>query len=305
VKLFDFMTTSALAGAEFSGPSWSVWRLIARLIDGDAQLLNAEEHALALRLTGRTTLPSVAPKEIFVAAGRRGGKSRFAALVSVWLAAREYTLSAGETAIVAHVAPDRDQAAIDLDYSAAIVDRSELLRGELAGFTRDTLTFRHRTELQVVTASFRTSRGRTLCGAVIDESAYLRSEESALPDIELARALRPALVTLNGLLLVISSPHRKVGLLYDAFQRLYGNDAETRALFIQADSRTLNPLLDQGQIAAAYQDDAEGARSEWGAEFRSDVSAFLPDELLDAAIVARFRSRGSSPPCCSVSSWVT
>ena len=116
MKLHDFMTTPALAGAEFSGPSWATWRMIARLIDGDAQLLTPEEQALALELTGRTVLPSAAPRELYIGAGRRSGKSRFGSLVATWLAAQEYPqLARGETAIVAHVAPDRRQAALDLD----------------------------------------------------------------------------------------------------------------------------------------------------------------------------------------------
>jgi hypothetical protein len=56
-------------------------------------------------------------------------------------------------------------------------------------------------------------------------------------------------------------------------------------LFIQADSRLLNPTLDQGLIDAAYHDDPEAARSEWGGEWRSDISQFIPDDLIDAAIV--------------------
>lgn len=59
----------------------------------------------------------------------------------------------------------------------------------------------------------------------------------------------------------------------------------SRVLFIQADSRLLNPTLDQGLIDAAYLDDAEAAQSEWGGLFRSDISQFLPDELIDAAVV--------------------
>ncbi len=76
MKLHAFMTNPKLAGAEFSGPTWSTWRVIARLIDGDAHLLDAEEQELALRLTGRTVLPTVAPREVFIGAGRRGGKSQ-------------------------------------------------------------------------------------------------------------------------------------------------------------------------------------------------------------------------------------
>ena len=61
--------------------------MIARLIDGDAHLLTAEERALALELTGRTVLPTAPPREVYVGAGRRSGKSRFGALVATWLAA--------------------------------------------------------------------------------------------------------------------------------------------------------------------------------------------------------------------------
>lgn len=285
MKLWQFMTTPALAGPEFSGASWSTWRVIARLIDGDADLLTDEERALALRLTGRTVLPAAAPREVYIGAGRRGGKSRFGSLVAVWLAAQEYPLSAGEVAVVAHVAPDRRQAAIDLAYARGLVEASTLLRAELDGGTIDTLTFRHRTQLEVATASFRTVRGRTMAGAVIDESAFLRSEESALPDVELARALRPALLTLGGIMLVISSPHRKAGLLYNAHRRYFGNDAETRGLYIQASSRDLNPSLDEAQIAEAMEDDPAAAQSEFLGIFRADLAGFLDDATVDGAIV--------------------
>ena len=83
MKLHAFMTAPELAGQEFSGSSWATWRIVTRLIDGDARLLNPDEQALALQLTGRTVLPTVAPKEVYVGAGRRSGKSRFGALVAV------------------------------------------------------------------------------------------------------------------------------------------------------------------------------------------------------------------------------
>ncbi len=47
---------------------------------------------------------------------------------------------------------------------------------------------------------YRTVRGRTLAGGIVDESAFLRADDSALPDKELVRALRPGLLTLHGLL---------------------------------------------------------------------------------------------------------
>ncbi|MGH8306589.1 MAG: hypothetical protein ACRETG_13365, partial [Steroidobacteraceae bacterium] len=123
------------------------------------------------------------------------------------------------------------------------------------------------------------------CGAVIDESAYLRADDSALPDVELARALRPALLTLGGLLLVISSPHRKLGLLFNAHRKYYGNDSATRGLYIQASSRELNPLLDEQAIADAMEDDPAAGQSEYLGLFRADLQGFLDDATVDGAIV--------------------
>jgi hypothetical protein len=298
LKLHAFMTNRKLAGPEFSGPTWATWRVIARLIDGDAHLLTAEEAELALKLTGRTKLPTVAPREVFVGAGRRGGKSRFGSLAATWLAAADYPqLSIGETAIVVHVAPDKRQATIDLDYARGIVKGSKPLSAELIGDTADGLEFAHRTRLEVATASYRTVRGRTLAGAIVDESAFLRADDSALPDKELVRALRPGLLTLHGLLLVISSPHRKVGILYDAHRKYFGNDSQDRGLYIQASSRDLNPSLDEQSIAEAMEDDPAAALSEYGGHFRADLQGFLDDATVDGAIVQGRRMLPRSLKC--------
>ena len=287
-----------IAGGRFTGPSWATWRIIARLIDGDAHLLTAEETAIALKLTGRTVLPTVALLELFIGAGRRAGKSVFEAIFAAWRIAMSYPqLAPGETACVIQVAPDRRQASIDFSYTRGIIQESPLLHAELESATNDTLTFRHRTQLEVVTASYRTVRGRTLAGAVIDESAFLRSEDSALPDIELVRALRPALLTLNAPLLVISSPHRKIGLLYNAFRKYYANDSATRGLYIQATSRDLNPTLDEEAIAEAMEDDPSAAQSEYLGFFRDDLQGFLDDVTVDAAIVPGRRMLPRRPGC--------
>jgi hypothetical protein len=55
-------------------------------------------------------------------------------------------------------------------------------------------------------------------------------------------------------------------------------------LVIQAPSRVLNPTLDEKMIARAMREDEEGARAEWNAEFRSDISSFLDDTLIQRAV---------------------
>jgi hypothetical protein len=55
-------------------------------------------------------------------------------------------------------------------------------------------------------------------------------------------------------------------------------------LVVQGKSATFNPQLSEAAIAQAVADDPEGNRSEYEAEFRSDLAAFLDDETIDAAV---------------------
>jgi len=59
----------------------------------------------------------------------------------------------------------------------------------------------------------------------------------------------------------------------------------SRVLVIQAESRAMNPLLDQEMIDAELESDRESASSEWLGQFRSSTVQFLDDELIEAAIV--------------------
>jgi hypothetical protein len=64
-----------------------------------------------------------------------------------------------------------------------------------------------------------------------------------------------------------------------------------RILYLQGASVLLNPTLDKSLIEADYQDDAESARAEWGGEFRSDISAYLSDDVIERALCPGERSR--------------
>jgi hypothetical protein len=115
---------------------------------------------------------------------------------------------------------------------------------------------------------------------ILDECSRYRDEDSASPDIELYRALKPGMKTLPGsMLLGLSTPYRKSGILWSKFKESYGRDDDD-VLFIKAPSTVLNPTLNQGDIDKELADDPEGARAEWLAEFRSDISAFIDRDLI-------------------------
>jgi hypothetical protein len=104
------------------------------------------------------------------------------------------------------------------------------------------------------------------------------------PDIETYRAIVPSLATLpNSMLIGISSPYKKSGLLYERWKSFFGKDDDD-VLVIQASSAQLNPTLDPALIARALEDDPASARSEWLGLWRDDVGAYVPTELIESAV---------------------
>jgi hypothetical protein len=223
MKSHGFMCNRDMCGEEFLAASWTGARIIARLYDGDAALLTSDEQAIAREMLGLEVLPTEPPQELYIGAGRRSGKTRLVSVLATHAAAQDYRdrLAPGEVAVAACIAPDRRQARQLFAYCAGIVQNSPILRAEVVKETADTIEFAHRSRLEIHTGSFRAVRGYTMCFAAVDEAAFLRDERSANPDLELARALKPALKTLNGRLVVISSLHQKRGLMYDAHKRYF------------------------------------------------------------------------------------
>jgi hypothetical protein len=102
--------------------------------------------------------------------------------------------------------------------------------------------------------------------------------------LEIYRALLPGLASLPGsMLIAISSPYKKSGLLYSKFRDHYGQPNDN-ILFIRSATRTLNPLIDQSIVDEALQSDPAAASAEWMGFFRDDVSNWLSTEVIEAAI---------------------
>ena len=288
-SLHDAMLDRALFGRTFAGPSFANWRTVAKILDGLP--LEAAELALYRELTGRDVAPAAPFREAYLIKPRRAGGTLFAAAVGLHAALPDYRdrLGPGEVATVAMIASDRRQARQLMNYVKGLIADSPIISAEVTNETRETVTFAHRVQLEVHTTSFRSTRGYSYAVVIGDELAFWRDEYSANPDIELIRAVRPGLANLGGRLLGLSSPHARRGHLFDMYQRHYGKD--TDVLVIKAQHSQLNPTIDPKIIERAMAEDPEAARAEWFGEFRGDVSQWLPDELIDAALEGRTGGR--------------
>jgi hypothetical protein len=229
VKLYKFMTTPELCGREFMGDSWTVHReVLARLWDGDGHLIPAEHQVTARQLLGSELLPSESPDELFLAFGRRSGKTRFEAVAGVHAWAEDYRprgLAVGEWATISCHCVGKKQARTWFSYCQGLIEASAVLSAEVANVTAECIESKHFTRLEVFTSDFRAARGYTMPLAIIDEASFLRDEFSCVPDIELRHSLLRCLATLHGRLLVASSLHRRAGLMYEMHKRHFGKVA--------------------------------------------------------------------------------
>jgi hypothetical protein len=150
-------------------------------------------------------------------------------------------------------------------------------------YTADSIELRGAVSVQVVTRSYRTVRGRSVCVAVLDELAFWRDDDSANPDSEVLNAVRASMATFGKDAMVIagSSPYAKRGVLWDAFRRWHGRD-DARNLVWRAPTRTMNPTVPQEFIDEEFERDSISANSEYFAEFRSDIAAFVDLAVLEA-----------------------
>ena len=83
---------------------------------------------------------------------------------------------------------------------------------------------------------------------------FWRDDTTATPDTEVYSAVLPALLTTNGMLVGISSPYRKIGLLYSKHKAFFGTDSND-TLVLQGATLQFNSTLDANAIAAQQQAD--------------------------------------------------
>jgi hypothetical protein len=165
-----------------------------------------------------------------------------------------------------------------------------MLAGMVVKRTQEAIHLTNRVVIEIHTCSFRAIRGYTVAAVICDEIAFWRSEDSANPDSEILNAVRPGMATIPGsLLLCISSPYARRGALWEAYRNHYGKDQDP-VLVWQADTRSMNPSVDQRIIADAYAEDEAAAAAEYGAQFRRDIETFVSREAVEAVIIPNRRS---------------
>ncbi|MDA9612725.1 terminase large subunit, partial [Paracoccaceae bacterium] len=258
----QLMTDENVFGKEFTGDSWNSWKALLSGFYGET----CTDPEMFFALTQRE--PESLYNELWLVIGRRGGKSNMAALIAVYEAfLRDHRdqLARGEVATVMVVAADRRQARTIFRYIKGLIHANPMLSQMVANEKDTSIELTNRCVIEIGTANNRALRGYTISCAILDEIAFW-SADGMSPDAEIVRGIRPALATLGGKLIALSSPYARRGVLWNTYKKHFSGNG--KVLVAQAMSQTMNPTLSKEYIEDAYKEDNAAASAEFGAQFR-------------------------------------
>jgi hypothetical protein len=282
-NIVECMDDTRLFQPWFRGESWHGWRAVLKAVYA---LPMTDSEIAFFRSVAERDPPKRRVKEAWFVCGRGAGKDSVASIVVAHTAAlfdQHDRLRPGERVLCMCLATDRDQSRIILGYTRSYFTDIELLKGMVQRETASGFELSNSVDVAISTNNYRAVRGRSVLCAVLDETAFWRDENSATPDEETFKALKPALARVPGSILIgISSPYKKSGLLYRKFKENYGRDSDI--LVIKAPTRTLNPTIPQSEVDEAMAEDPASALAEWLAEFRDDVAGWANLELIESAV---------------------
>jgi hypothetical protein len=282
LTIADMMRSPKLR-ASFAGPSWLLW--LSALKGAYAEPMDETETA-AFKGVAERLPPKQRVKEFVAIVGRGGGKDSIASLIATHAAASfdpKGKLRPGEKAVVMCLACDRHQAAIVFNYIKAYFEEVPALKKMVKAITAESVELTNRVVIEVHTNSFRSIRGRSLLCAIFDEVAMWHSDESSNPDVEVHAAVTPGLARVpNSMLVLISTAHKRSGLLWNRFKDHYAKNTDT--LVVKGTTRQFNPLFDAATIDAALQSDPQLYGAEYNSQWRSDLQAFVSREAVQACV---------------------
>lgn len=301
MTILEAMADPRLFGPWFLAPSWRRWMVFLGAVHGlpreqlrpwgvsPDQALDWFHHH-----TGRQTWPTQPCGQPVVIKGRRAGYSRVLTTDAVYRSTVPmHSLSPGEKGVFMLAGADLRQAKILHGYAATCIRETPLLARMLVRETSDCLELSNRVTIEARPASFKTVRGVTLIGGVIDELAFMGTDDAALSDAELLTALKPALATTGGALTCGSSPFGKRGELW-RLSKFFGREDMPHVLVWRCTSREMNPTLPESLVLQALAEDEPAARAEWLGQFRDDVTNLLDREVVEA-LVDPVEVRGPEP----------
>jgi hypothetical protein len=291
LSVSDALRSPKLFGQLFVGSSWDRWRAVLKATYGEA--LTSDEET-AFREVADRDPPIQRVREFVAVVGRGGGKDSIASVLAAYAAITfdpKGKLRPGENVYVMCIACDRDQAAIAFNYIRGYFEDIPALKQMVKAIGAESIELVNRVTIEVHSNSYRSVRGRSILCCIFDEAAHFRSENSASPDFELHAAVTPGLARVKGsMLVVISTVHRRAGLLWQRFSDHYGK-SDGDVLLVRGTTLQFNPSFDAATIEAAIKGDPQFYEAEYNSRWRDDLQSFVSRDAVNACVDHGVRER--------------
>lgn len=268
------------------GADWTAWRACVAAMFGLP--LRPIELEIYRQCTGRYYAPTSPAREVFLIVGRRGRKSAIMALLAAYVGAfRDHTLylAPGEYARIPVLSHRMDDAKQIKGYVEAIFSAPSL--SWLVEHVTDTeIRLSTKCKIEIRAATVTAGRGPSSPLGLLDEIAFFRDERSAHPDKEIANGIKGSFANVPDPKMLVggSSPYARRGLLYEMYRDHYGKEGDPIFVWQAPTLRMHRSVVIETFVAEEIAKDPVSAAAEYGANFRTDVEAFVTEELIDRVI---------------------
>ena len=237
--------------------------------------------------------------------GRRAGKSTLASIIAIYCAITtnwKPFLSKTPFATVLIMSHSKEFSDEVLDIIKQFINESPVLTRLINGSRKQTASamnlampfvvenkiINSLVQIKVGAASSKTTRGMAACAVIADEIAYWSLEESAKEsDYKIMKAVRPALKQFgkHGMLIKLSSPGLKLGVLYDEYKKDREGSLPPAYVVFKATSWMMNTFLPKEEFEEEHALDPDGFDVEYRANFADSLSNFISTDSIDLAVM--------------------
>lgn len=223
--------------------------------------------------------------------GRRSGKTFMASVAAVYMAFCQddffrRRIRKGEKFYIVTVANDRLQSKIALDNIRQLILGSPLEQ-EIVRETAMEIELTNRCIFQAIPASARASRGKAVCGVIMDELAFSLDGDANRGAEAMYTALAPSIAQFgkHGKIIELSSPWLTSGLFFNHFKQAEsGEFPGMLARRVPTWEININLPFDCEFLRNARKKDEEMFWCEYGAEFKANNSVLLAPEIVDISV---------------------
>ncbi len=247
--------------------------------------------------------------------GRRGGKTTLSAMLAIYCAIStnwKPFLRKTPFATVLVLSHTREFSDEIIELIRSLVEASPILSRLINKKKRNTAStlnlkvpwivdnkLEHsRVQIKTSAASSKSTRGVAACAVLCDEIAYWNLDENLKEtDEKIMKAVRPATKQFgrSALIIKLSSPGIKQGVLYNEYLRWGKGDLPKNYVVFKAPSWVWNTILPKEEFIIEYELDKDGFDTEYRANFVDSISNFISPEFVDLAVLDTVKFRAPEP----------